>query len=443
MRILSAAGITAILVGLSGITIAGLGGWLFYLGGSSYYLVAGLALILTAALILGENMLAPWLYSVVLVATVVWAFKESGFDGWAQIPRLVGPAVLALWIWSPWVAGRLHRHPKTSGFAVRSGNTIFAFFVLMFVFASGYWITGARTMTFGEPSGWNNQQAVSDTAIPSDSWQFYGRTSGGDRYSPLDQINADNVKNLTEAWSFSTGDLPRSGENSGGREFSFEATPIKVGESLYFCTPHREVVSLDATTGKQKWRYNPAGDMTHNVYQACRGVSYYDAAAAGDISGPCKTRIVSTASDLPRLFELDAETGEPCEGFGDHGMVDLRQNMGPVPPGFHFISSPPLVLNGRIMLSGWVYDNQTVGEPAGVIRAFDAQTGVLSWSWDMGKTPANKKATPDEVYTRGTPNGWGVYTADPQLNLVFVPLGNATPDYFGGQRRAFDDEYSS
>ncbi|WP_348648909.1 PQQ-binding-like beta-propeller repeat protein [Rhizobium sp. P38BS-XIX] len=152
---------------------------------------------------------------------------------------------------------------------------------------------------------------------------------------------------------------------------------------------------------------------------------------------------MSTASDLPRLFELDAETGRPCEGFGDHGMVDLREHMGPVPPGFHFISSPPLVLNGKSVLGRWVYDNQSVGEPSGVIRACDANTGALAWSWDMGKTPANKKLDPDEIYTRGTPNGWGVYTADPKLNLVFVPLGNATPDYFGGERRPFDDAYSS
>jgi quinoprotein glucose dehydrogenase len=115
-------------------------------------------------------------------------------------------------------------------------------------------------------------------------------------------------------------------------------------------------------------------------------------------------------------------------------MVDLREHMGPVPPGFHFISSPPLVLNGRIVLGGWVYDNQAEDEPSGVIRAFDANTGQLAWSWDMGKVPANKALAADETYTRGTPNGWGVYTADPKLNLVFVPLGNATPDYFGGKQ---------
>lgn len=440
--------ITAIFVALLGLAIGGLGGWLVVLGGTPYYLIAGILLIVTGIMLFRNSRTAPWVYALVLVGTVVWALSESGLDGWALIPRLVGPAVLGLWIWSPLIYGRLDRDSlaeqsriagSLTGMAVCAG-------IIVLVFAAGYWITDARYIKSGDPSGWQNAAVANgqvDPTTPDDSWNFYGRTPAGDRFSPLTQITADNVKDMKPAWSFSTGDLPRSGENSGGHEFSFEATPIKVGDTLYFCTPHREVVALGATDGKVKWRFDPAGDMSHNVYQACRGVSYYDASASAPASATCKTRIISTASDLPRLFELDAETGKPCDGFGSQGMVDLRDHMGPVPPGFHFISSPPLVLNGKIVLGGWVYDNQTVGEPSGVIRAFDANTGALAWSWDMGKTPANKKLDPDETFTRGTPNGWGVYTADPKLNLVFVPLGNATPDYFGGERRPFDDKYSS
>ncbi|MBO9136939.1 membrane-bound PQQ-dependent dehydrogenase, glucose/quinate/shikimate family [Rhizobium sp. B230/85] len=442
--------ITAAIVCLLGLAIGVLGGWLVTLGGSPYYLIAGILLLVTGVLLFRNNRAAPWVYAFVLIGTFIWALMESGLDGWALIPRLIGPAVIGLWIWSPLVYGRLYCDPASSrsrlprsltGMAVNAA-------IIAFVFATGYWITDARFIRNGDPSGWQNVSASAsngqvDPTTPDEAWNFYGRTPAGDRFSPLTQITADNVKNMKPAWSFSTGDLPRSGENSNGREFSFEATPIKIGDTLYFCTPHREVVALGATDGKVKWRFDPAGDMSHNVYQACRGVSYYDASQAIDTSATCKTRIISTASDLPRLFELDAETGKPCEGFGSQGMVDLREHMGPVPPGFHFISSPPLVLNGKIVLGGWVYDNQTVGEPSGVIRAFDANTGALVWSWDMGKTPANKKLDPKETYTRGTPNGWGVYTADPKLNLVFVPLGNATPDYFGGERRPFDDKYSS
>ncbi|WP_368516589.1 membrane-bound PQQ-dependent dehydrogenase, glucose/quinate/shikimate family [Rhizobium sp.] len=431
---------TACLVGLIGITIACLGAWLFVLGGTSYYLIAGVILLCVAVLLSRRSVFGPWFYTLLLIGTLVWALTESVFDGWALIPRLVAPAVLGLWIWSPWIAGRIERLARARMILI--ANLVFALAILIFVFGSGYRISEARTINFGDPARWKVMDGDQSDAGSAGDWAYYGGTPAGDRYSSLDKITADNVNLLKQAWSFSTGDKPRPGENSKGREFSFEATPIKVGNSLYFCTPHREVIALDSTTGQLKWRYDPGGDMSHNVYQACRGVSYYDASSVAS-AGACAHRIISTASDLPRLFELDADTGKPCEQFGEQGMVDLRDHMGPVPPGFHFISSPPLVLNGRIVLGGWVYDNQTVGEPSGVIRAFDANTGRLAWSWDMGKNPANKPLGADETYTRGTPNGWGVYTADPKLNLVFVPLGNATPDYFGGQRRSFDDRYSS
>ena len=143
-------------------------------------------------------------------------------------------------------------------------------------------------------------------SLPASAWEHWGGDRGGSRFSPLNQITPDNVAGLKQAWSFSTGDMPRQGENSKGHEFSFEATPIKVGNSLYLCTPHREVIALDATTGALRWRFTPGGDMSHNVYQACRGVSYFDAPPGT----ACPHRIVSTASDLPRLFALDAETGK-------------------------------------------------------------------------------------------------------------------------------------
>ncbi|NTH49301.1 membrane-bound PQQ-dependent dehydrogenase, glucose/quinate/shikimate family [Agrobacterium rhizogenes] len=434
--------ITGVIVALLGISMEGLGVWLIFLGGTCYYAIAGLLLISSGVLLLFGRSAGAWVYAVLLIATLVWAIYEAGLDGWALIPRLIAPAVLGLWIWSPWVKGKLRLASsgqsawtdKWSWLAMAACAAI-----IVFVFAAGFRISDVRQVQFGDPSGWQAVPAGKDELVPDDSWFFYGRTPAGDRFSPLTQITPGNVKKLEQVWSFSTGDLPESGENSHGREFSFEATPIKVGDALYFCTPHREVVALDAATGAVKWRYDPAGDMSHNVYQACRGVSYYDAPSAA----ACKHRIVSTASDLPRLFELDADTGKLCPDFGNGGMVDLREHMGPVPLGFHFISSPPLVLNGRILLGGWIYDNQSVGEPSGVVRAFDAMTGELAWSWDMGRTPANKPLSADEIYTRGTPNGWGVYTADPKLNLVFVPLGNPTPDYYGAKRRGFDDAYSS
>lgn len=436
---------SAVITVLLGLVFAGLGGWLAVLGGSVYYVLAGVALIATGLLIWRGNPNGVRLYAGILAGTTIWAIWEVGFDGWALIPRIVAPAALGLWLCSPWLAGRLDAEAGVSGrVATRralSGMAICAGLILG-VFATGYATTAQRFVQEGAYPDIRGTRLAANMVTSGEAandWRFYGRTVDGDRFAPQSQITPRNVAKLTQAWSFSTGDLPRAGENSRGREFSFEATPIKIGNSLYFCTPHHDVVALDATTGKQRWRFVPGGDMSKNTYQACRGVSYFDAPAGQ----PCPHRIISTESSTPKLVALDADTGKRCPAFGRNGTVDLRDGLGEVPPGFHFISSPPLVMNNRIMLSGWVYDNQSVQEPSGVVRAFDAVTGKLSWSWDVGRNPSNKPLSKGETFTRGTPNAWGVYTADPALNLVYIPTGIATPDYFGGHRRSFDDKYNT
>ena len=171
-----------------------------------------------------------------------------------------------------------------------------------------------------------------------------------------------------------------AGETTAGREFNFEATQIKVGNRLYLCTPHRHVIALDATTGKPIWTFDPHAQTAANEYLACRGVAYYEAPPGSD----CPRRIIATTADA-RIVALDAETGKPCEGFGEHGFVSLTEHMGKVPPGFLFITSQPLVVRDRIILGGWIDDEQAEGEPPGVVLAYDPLTGKPSWAWDMGK----------------------------------------------------------
>lgn len=283
-----------------------------------------------------------------------------------------------------------------------------------------------------------------DTSVPSGEWQYYGRTPRGDRFSPLQQISTSNVSRLTLAWQTETGDKMRPGEDKGGtdagHEFNFEATPIKVGDTLYLCTGHSWVVALDAATGQKKWTFDPHANTDADVYLACRGVSYYQAPA--NVKTDCPRRIIAPVLDA-RVVALNADTGKPCEDFGEHGFISLTQYLGHVPAGFHFVTSPPLVVKDRVILGGWISDNQAENEPSGAIRAFNPVSGKIEWAWDVGKPDPIQHPGPNDVLTRGTPNAWGVYTADVDLGLVYLPMGNATPDYFGGHRRPFDEKYSS
>ncbi|ASG24325.1 membrane-bound PQQ-dependent dehydrogenase, glucose/quinate/shikimate family [Nitrospirillum viridazoti CBAmc] len=467
---LSWPGLTGVVVILLGLALAIPGGWLIVAGGSWYYLLAGLTLMAVGVLLGLGRWEALWLYALLFLATALWAYWEVGLDGWQLVPRLLTPALLGVWLSLPWVVRPLHGAPRPAGppeddplatHSVRPrpltyrpwlGVGVYALVALAIV-VLGYRVSAIRAVE-GNPlvGGKPVTEPTPNPPVPEGGWQYYGRTADGDRFSSLSQIRPDNVNQLDLAWSYRTGDMPSDFENQNGREFNFEATPIKVNDTLYFCTPHRQVIALDATTGAVKWKYDPHNDTSANEYLACRGVAYYEkpaeaaptplAPTGNPMAAACPRRIIATTADA-RLMALDADTGQPCPDFGSNGYVSLTDAMGPVPPGFHFITSQPLVVNNRVILGGWIYDNQSKGEPSGVVRAYDPVSGALAWAWDMGRPDPTAPLTPGEVYTRGTPNGWGTYTADPALGLVYIPLGNATPDYYGADRRPFDDAYSS
>lgn len=431
-------GIVFLLVGLA---LAVGGGWLVGLGGSPYYLVAGLGVAVTGVLLLLRKVAALWLYGVVLIGTVIWAISEVGLDGWSLEPRIVAPTVLGLWLLIPWVRrGLVPADPQApvARYAVAAPGlaALVAIVVLVVGFLQPVGVEGTATAAA--------LPGQVDTSVPDGDWQFYGRTPKGDRFSPLNQITTANVGKLQVAWTAETGDHMRPGEDIGGtdagHEFNFEATPIKVGDTVYVCTGHSWVEALDAATGRVKWKFDPHANTDPDVYLACRGVAYY-AAPAGKAQ-TCQTRIIAPVLDA-RVMALDAATGKPCEDFGQHGFIDLKQYLGHVPAGFHFVTSPPLVLHDRMILGGWVYDNQARGEPSGAVRAFDPISGKIIWAWDVGHPDQVVHPGDGTVLTRGTPNAWGVYTADAALNTVYLPLGNATPDYYGGSRRPFDNEYNS
>jgi len=168
-------------------------------------------------------------------------------------------------------------------------------------------------------------------------------------------------------------------------------------------------------------------------------VAYYRAPGR---TGECAERILGTTIQAD-LVALDARTGRPCRDFGAGGKVSLLTGLGKVPDGYYDVTSAPTIIRGKIVLGGHIVDSQYLGEPSGVIRAYDATTGSFAWAFDMGRPGRHGEPPPGETYTHSTPNSWAPMSADETLGLVFVPTGNAVPDHYGEQRRPFDDQYSS
>ena len=260
-------------------------------------------------------------------------------------------------------------------------------------------------------------------------WLTYGRDPGGERFSPLNDINRGNVASLQVAWTFRTGDAyqpPR------GRPTAFEATPLHVDGTLYLSTPVGRVIALDSATGQLRWAFDAKvpRDMGYGDF-ASRGVSVWQ-------SGGERRIFVATID--ARLIALDARSGQPMQGFGTSGTVDLRQGLRIGPDGFadYQVTSPPAVVGNTIVVGSAVQDGATTREPSGEVRGFDARTGALKWSWDpIPQDPAAHGASTwksGSAGRTGAANAWSVIVADPGRNLVFVPTSSPSPDYFGGER---------
>ncbi|RIL01349.1 MAG: pyrroloquinoline quinone-dependent dehydrogenase [Proteobacteria bacterium] len=276
-----------------------------------------------------------------------------------------------------------------------------------------------------------------DLAGPTADWPAYGGDAGGLKWSPLTQVTADNVGALEVAWTYRHGDV--SDGSDGTTRTSFNATPIVAGGTLYLCTGRNRVIALDPETGAEKWTFDPKPRVTklEGPYpRVCRGVAHWTGDAAQ--SGACARRIFTGTVDS-ELIALDAETGRPCDDFGAGGRVSLREGI-EGEPWEYYVTSPPLVVGDAVVVGALVSDNLRTDAPAGVVRAFDARSGALRWAWDPVPPGWNRDA--GERYTAGTPNVWAAFSADPARGLVFVPTGNAAPDYYGGARRGLD-HYSS
>lgn len=257
------------------------------------------------------------------------------------------------------------------------------------------------------------------------TWHAYGGDGTGTRYMPFDQINRSNVQSLEVAWTFRTGELGE--EARDGADLTFEATPIFFENTLYLSTAFGELFAIHAQSGTLRWSYDPEINRDHTYSEVTsRGVSLWIDEDA-DTSVPCQARIIEGTIDAS-LIAVDARSGAVCEGFGEQGIVNLNPGHNRFPSGRsrdYQVTSPPAVLGDHIIVGSSIGDNWHVNTGRGTVRAFDARTGDLKWSWD----PITHK--PDSV---GAANVWSIMAFDEERNLVFVPTSSPSPDFYGGKR---------
>ncbi len=393
---------------------------LIMLGGSFYYLPAGIVLITTALLLVKVSLRAAYLYAAFFVLTAIWAVWEAGWHFWPLAARLGMFAVfgLLLAICVPWM-------PDARGVAgIRRfsyGAVGVIVIALVAAFASAFspiWLVKAGA----KPQVASDYQPERE---PED-WVGFGRTTTGEQFSPDTQITRQNVDQLQVAWTFRTGDITADGREN-------QNTPLQIGNTLYPCTQSGQVFAVQGDTGEKIWHFDPQVTPASTAnWMRCRSLAYFEVPELED-GAPGKKRIYVTTGDM-RLIALDAETGNPVPSFGEDGTVFLAEGMGRVIPGFYNPTSGPLLAGNNLIVGGWVMDNQSTDEPSGVVRAFNATTGKLAWAWDVGRPGDTGKPADGETYTRGTPNMWATPSYDPELNMVYLPTGGATPDLYGGQR---------
>jgi quinoprotein glucose dehydrogenase len=394
-------------------------------GGSPYYMAAGTAVLASAIALVRRSGAALIIYAGLLIATLVWSLCEVGLDGWALAPRLLGPAIVGLLFLAPPVR-------RLSGATAAwwiAGSAVASVFVICL---------SAGLAVYPDYVSHSTATITSSPAGPTE-WRHWGNTIGGTRYVPVSQINSGNVDRLELAWRYDSHRPPQAIP-------SFEDTPLAVDGRLYVCLQPGIVAAIDQDTGNEIWRYTKPDfeklDFTMLFGGKCRGVSYYQAPIP---IADCQKRILFSTGD-GYLMAVDAATGRRCRSFGEDGAVDMRIGMGPLPPPTRAIlampSSPPAIVNGVAVIGQSVSDLGSLDAPSGVIRGYDAETGALRWAWDAAR-PEQSLLKPGEVYTRDTPNAWGVLSGDEGLGLVFVPTGNSLPDYFGGTRWKFAEPVSS
>ncbi|MEG0411271.1 MAG: membrane-bound PQQ-dependent dehydrogenase, glucose/quinate/shikimate family [Comamonas sp.] len=444
--------LTLLLLAILGLPLTFGGSYLLALGGSPFYLFSGVVVLITAFGVLKRKRWATPVYAIWLLVLLAWSLWESGLHWWPLATRLGLPAIIGFIMAIP--ASRRSAAgaaPFAAGMPVLAASILSAVIAFIGIPFHLHETAGKLSMEVVNPDA-----KTGDTPAAEGDWTAYAGSHHGQRFSKLKQITPDNVNQLDVAWQIRTGDMKGPGDVG---ETTYQATPLKIGDSLYLCTPHSLAIALDADTGAEKWRFDPQAGMESNrQHQTCRGVAFYADApatlaaatavaptAAAASAAQCKHRIFLPSSNA-KLYALDAETGKLCEDFGDKGAIDLTHNMPNKQPGYLNPTSPPVIAGDTLIIGASVNDNYAVESPSGVIRAYDVHSGKLLWNWDSGNPDATEPfdpANPNQVYKASSPNSWTVFSADTELGMVYVPMGNRVPDQLGQYRNADEEKYTA
>ena len=267
-------------------------------------------------------------------------------------------------------------------------------------------------------------------------WGYYGGDMFGQRFSSLNEINRKNVQNLKIAWTYHTGETGSGFARAG--KMSFEVTPILAFGLLYLQTPTNILIALDPETGAQRWRFDPHIDRSRPYPEvAARGVSIWED-SDGRHTGACTRRIFSGTLDA-RLLAVDAGTGQPCQDFGTDGQVDLTNGLTLHNRANYSVTSPPVIYENVVVVGSSLADDGDAELERGVIRAFDARTGALLWSFDpLPDSPTHPAAAdwnPTQSAVTGGGNAWGLMSVDEDNGLVLIPTGSPGPGHFGSTRQ--------
>jgi glucose dehydrogenase len=261
---------------------------------------------------------------------------------------------------------------------------------------------------------------LAGSAFAQTDWPVYGHDPGGQRYSPLTQITPKNVATLKRVWTFHTGEQVSNTDYRGQKIAAFESTPLVIGNVLYFSTPGDRVIALNAETGELLWRFDAQAGRAKIQFHSHRGVSYWP----GDATNPAR---ILFGTQEGQMIALGAKTGQPVPGFGDEGRLDLRKGVaGDFPRGQYSITSPPAIYRDLLITGAAVPEAAGAG-PKGDVRAFDIHTGKLAWQF--------RTWTGDPKENRTGVNVWSIMTVDTERGIVYLPIGSATYDFYGGDRK--------